>query len=282
MAFVDSFSRQSPTPYTPNRPSASGGYSSGRGMASGGYSPNRSMASGGYSTGRSMASGGYSAGRSMASGSYGQKQMASTPGMGMFSGGSSSNGGGGGSMFGGIGGALTGALGGLGKGQQGRSMVMPKPHVMPNRMNGSYGIPNPNRQGNQSSGIGPSQDPYHHSSLPGTAGPSFGNDASGMINQRNPHASADMPFVQQGNTGGYLDGVGVTIGEGRSTTPAQYQAQISQAEAAGVPSNYIQDFLRRNPGDSSRILSGYASENGGQYRDQMMAAQNQPWQQFAR
>ena len=131
-------------------------------------------------------------------------------------------------------------------------------------------------------GIGPSGgfDPYYNASLPGTAGPSFGNDPSGIINRRNPTMNPDAEFVQGGRTGGWIDGIGETIGQGRSITPAQYQAQIAQAQQAGIPQSWIQGYLQANPGDSNRLLEAYSSEDGGKYAGQMQGAMQTPWQQF--
>jgi len=139
-------------------------------------------------------------------------------------------------------------------------------------------------------GIGPSQgfDPYYNASLPGTRagmnfnteGPSFGNDPSGLINQRNPTMNPDLPFVQRGTSGGYTDRDGITIGAGRSISPAQYQAQIAQAQQAGIPASWIQGFLQANPGDSNRLLEAYASEDEGAHRGAMQGAMQTPWQQF--
>jgi len=139
-------------------------------------------------------------------------------------------------------------------------------------------------------GIGPSGgfDPYYNASLPGTRagvnfnteGPSFGDDPSGLINQRNPTMNPDLPFVQRGTSGGYTDRDGITIGAGRSISPAQYQAQIAQAQQAGIPQSWIQGFLQANPGDSNRLLEAYASEDEGAHRGAMQGAMQTPWQQF--
>lgn len=161
------------------------------------------------------------------------------------------------------------STGGAAQIQQRMSPNSPRPGIGPRRMQGG-------------------NDPYYNPSLPGTrAGvnfntdsPSMGNDPSGLVNQRNPNADPSMPFVQRGTSGGYIGGIGTTIGPGRSITPEQYQAQIAQARAAGVPDEYIQAFLRGNPGDSNRILEGYASDDGGRYASAMATAQQTPWQNF--
>ena len=93
----------------------------------------------------------------------------------------------------------------------------------------------------------------------------FGNNPSGAINNQNPTADPSKPFVQAGSTGGYLDGVGVTIGQGRSLTPAQAQAMYNEA-IAKYGSGDVNSFMQRNPGDYNRIDEGLAS-NGEQGAD---------------
>ena len=96
--------------------------------------------------------------------------------------------------------------------------------------------------------------------IPPTA--SFGNDPSGQINQQNPFADPAKPFVQTGTTGGHIDGIGTTIGQGRSTTPAQAQAALDALIAQfGQADAY--DWLRRNPGDFTRGAESLASERTG-------------------
>jgi len=92
--------------------------------------------------------------------------------------------------------------------------------------------------------------------------PVFDNSPSGVINQRNPEADPGRAFVQAGNTGGYLAGTGVTIGEGRSTTPAQAQSAY-EAGIAKYGADAVNDFLKRNSGDFNRIDEGLGSEWGG-------------------
>jgi hypothetical protein len=93
------------------------------------------------------------------------------------------------------------------------------------------------------------------------------------VNKFNPDANPDLPYDQghSGGTRGYLEGVGQTIAPGRSTTPLLAQQQILQAINMGVDPGYIQDFLNRNPGDTNRIIEGYASERrntrGGSWQD---------------
>lgn len=84
-----------------------------------------------------------------------------------------------------------------------------------------------------------------------------------LINSYNPEANPDLPYVQGGNTGGWIDGIGETIGPGRSITSGQRQQQLSGARAAGIPDSYINDFLSRNPGDTNRLIEAYNSEYGG-------------------
>lgn len=88
------------------------------------------------------------------------------------------------------------------------------------------------------------------------------NNPSGVINAQNPNADPNLPFVQGGTTGGWIDGIGVTVGQGRSMTPAQHQANIAAAIAAGVPESWINDYLGRNPFDSGRMIEAYFSDAG--------------------
>lgn len=86
--------------------------------------------------------------------------------------------------------------------------------------------------------------------------------ASSKINIQNPTADPNKPFVQAGDTGGYLLGTGVTIGPGRSTTPEQAQA-LYQAGVAKYGQAAVDDFLARNPNDYTRIDSALAGDGGG-------------------
>jgi hypothetical protein len=86
---------------------------------------------------------------------------------------------------------------------------------------------------------------------------------SAQINAANPTAEAGLPYVQAGNTGGYLDGVGVTIRPGSSITPQQQERNIAAALAAGVPQSFIDSFGGRNLGDSNRIVEAYNSQQTG-------------------
>jgi hypothetical protein len=53
-----------------------------------------------------------------------------------------------------------------------------------------------------------------------------------------------------------------TIGEGNSLTQAQADAYASGAAESGIPQEWIDDFLQRNPGDYSRLESAYNSHGG--------------------
>ena len=70
----------------------------------------------------------------------------------------------------------------------------------------------------------------------------------------------DNPPVQPGQ--GWIDGIGATVGESRSTTPDRarslYDAGVSQFGREAVDS-----FLSRNPNDYERIQTGLASERTG-------------------
>jgi len=92
---------------------------------------------------------------------------------------------------------------------------------------------------------------------------SFGNNPSGDINNQNPNADPSLPFVQGGETGGWIDGIGVTAGEGQSDTIAQQQAALAAALAAGVPAAWANAFLAANPGDHGRLLAAYNSGQTG-------------------
>jgi hypothetical protein len=81
------------------------------------------------------------------------------------------------------------------------------------------------------------------------------------INAQNPYGDPSMPYVQAGDTGGYLAGKGVTIGEGRSITPEEAAAQKQQFLGAGYSAGDYADFMAHNPGDSNRALE--AQSNGG-------------------
>lgn len=90
-----------------------------------------------------------------------------------------------------------------------------------------------------------------------------GNSPSALINQKNPYADPGKEFVQAGTTGGYIDGIGVTIGQGRSTTPAEAQAAYN-ALVAEYGKDVADDWLRRNPLDYTRGREALATQIAGQ------------------
>lgn len=83
------------------------------------------------------------------------------------------------------------------------------------------------------------------------------------INEQNPDADPSKPYVQAGDTGGYLDGVGVTLGEGTSITAGDRDRYLQDARNVGLSDSTVQDFLKRNPGDYNRIVEAYADDGGG-------------------
>lgn len=107
-------------------------------------------------------------------------------------------------------------------------------------------------------------------------GASFGDNPSGRINRQNPFADPGRPFVQVGTTGGALarpDGTSYeTIGQGRSTTPAQAQAAW-EAMVREFGEAASRDYITRNPGDYTRGGEALRSEvAGGNER-----APDNPW-----
>jgi hypothetical protein len=88
------------------------------------------------------------------------------------------------------------------------------------------------------------------------------SNPSGVINAQNPNANPNQPFVQAGNTGGYLEGIGITRGQGESDTEASAARDYAAAIAAGVPPEWAADFLARNYHDENRLLEAYRSDNG--------------------
>lgn len=82
------------------------------------------------------------------------------------------------------------------------------------------------------------------------------------INRNNPTAALDQPYVQEGDTGGFLVGKGVTVGQGRSLTQAEHEAYINEARAQGIPESFIQAFLGVNAYDSNRLVEAYYSSGG--------------------
>jgi hypothetical protein len=117
--------------------------------------------------------------------------------------------------------------------------------------------------GNPSAGqnIGPGSSYYGSQAPVQTQQPTQYANRSQEINAQNPTGSPDLPYVQAGDTGGYLAGKGVTIGEGRSITPEEAASQKQQFLAAGYSESDYADFMARNPGDSNRALE--AQQNGG-------------------
>lgn len=92
--------------------------------------------------------------------------------------------------------------------------------------------------------------------------------ASKAINDLNPQADPSKPYVQYGNTGGWIDGIGETVGAGSSLTQAQYDNYYREAVAGGVPDAWMRDFLARNPYDPHRALAAYRSEQTNSGPDQ--------------
>ena len=89
---------------------------------------------------------------------------------------------------------------------------------------------------------------------------------SEVINAQNPGGEdPSKRYVQAGDTGGYLVGTGVTVGEGRSITPQQATAQTEAALASGIPQEFVSSFLAENPLDTNRIAEAYrnAQQHGG-------------------
>jgi len=95
-------------------------------------------------------------------------------------------------------------------------------------------------------------------------GPGYAGSLAERINSFNPTGNKDMPYAQGGTSGGWIDGIGETIGMGRSITPLLAKQQELQALKLGVPANFIQGFKQANPGDTNRLIEAYNSEQGGQ------------------
>lgn len=94
------------------------------------------------------------------------------------------------------------------------------------------------------------------------------SNASQQINAQNPTADAGLPYVQQGDTGGYLDGTGVTLRAGSSKTQAQADQDIAAARNAGLPEDFIQSFIARNGmTDTGRLVDAYNSQTTGSLPD---------------
>jgi hypothetical protein len=78
------------------------------------------------------------------------------------------------------------------------------------------------------------------------------------INAGNPGGEdPTKPYVDSGDTGGHLAGIGTTIGEGRSTTQADASRFYDQG-VAKYGKDAVDSFLSRNKGDFSRIDAGLA------------------------
>jgi hypothetical protein len=85
------------------------------------------------------------------------------------------------------------------------------------------------------------------------------------INAANPGGeNPDLPYVQGGNTGGYIRGIGETIGAGRSTTPAQAAAFVDEVKGMGASDEWVADMLARNPNDFSRLKAMWLDETTDQ------------------
>jgi hypothetical protein len=83
-----------------------------------------------------------------------------------------------------------------------------------------------------------------------------------IINSYNPEADPSKPYVQGGDSGGWLDGVGETIGPGSSITKSQAQNYYNDA-LKQFSKGDVDDFLARNKGDYNRIVEALSSEWGG-------------------
>lgn len=83
---------------------------------------------------------------------------------------------------------------------------------------------------------------------------------SEQINALNPDADPNKSYVQAGDTGGYLDGYGITIGPGSSITPEQRDQYLSSARAAGASDDWINNFLSENPNDYQRLTNAFLQE----------------------
>ena len=53
------------------------------------------------------------------------------------------------------------------------------------------------------------------------------------------------------------------IAEGRSITRGQADQYLKDAKAAGVPDSFVSEFLKRDPNDYNRLISGYRSQQTG-------------------
>jgi len=99
--------------------------------------------------------------------------------------------------------------------------------------------------------------------------PTAAEEYIARINAANPGGeNPHVPFVQGGTTGGYLAGIGETVAPGRSLTRAEHDRYYNEALAAGIPQEWLDDYLARNPWDAHRAIEGYRSETTGSGRDQ--------------
>jgi hypothetical protein len=97
------------------------------------------------------------------------------------------------------------------------------------------------------------------------------------INGANPGGdNQHLPFVQGGTSGGYLEGVGETVAPGRSMTRAQHERYYQEALDAGIPQDWLDDYLVRNPWDAHRAIEGYRSETTGSGIDQQTGQRGTP------
>lgn len=123
------------------------------------------------------------------------------------------------------------------------------------------------REAEAAAAAAPNQANYDtHAPFVGENGANFNYGAPGSateaINKQNLTGDPGKKYVDTGDTGGSLNGQ-TTIGEGRSITPEQAAAQKQAALAAGIDPAWVEDFLRKNSGDTNRIIEGYQSELKG-------------------
>lgn len=92
------------------------------------------------------------------------------------------------------------------------------------------------------------------------AQPTYANRTE-EINAQNPTQDPNKPWVEGGTTGGWIGGIGETVGEGRSITPDQAAQHKAEFLSAGYSEGDWADFMAKNPLDSNRALEGQG--NGG-------------------
>jgi hypothetical protein len=73
----------------------------------------------------------------------------------------------------------------------------------------------------------------------------------------------DTPLIEQEPQGGYLQGVGPTIAEGRSTSKADADNYYNQG-VNKYGADAVNDFLQRNPNDYARMMEALQSSSGPQ------------------